>query len=215
MKCTRLVLLTALAVAAMAASQADAQNLLGNPGFEDPVVSAPGPFAGRWEPFSGGAGSSSVGDGLMPRTGAGDLHLGITATNNTFAGAFQDVLGLAPGQLVTFGGWHKSSSNPADYVTEFRIEWRDATTEITRTPNLSPIPTSDYTPFSRNETVPPGATTARVVYAIQTFSDAGGGNMGEVFLDDMSFTRAIPEPATVGLAGMAGLALVAMRRRRR
>jgi MYXO-CTERM domain-containing protein len=115
---------------------------------------------------------------------------------------------------VTFGGWHKSSSNPADYVSEFRIEWRDATTEVGRTPNLSPVPTSDYTPFNRTETVPAGANTARVVYAIQTFTDAGGGNTGEVFLDDMSFT-VIPEPVTVAMAGLAGLALVAMRRRRR
>jgi len=214
MKRSRFALFTAMAVVLMAASQADAQNLLGNPGFEDPVVSAPGPFAGRWEPFNGGAGSSSVGDGLMPRTGAGNLHLGITATNNTFAGAFQDVLGLSPGQLVTFSGWHKSASDPAGYVSEYRIEWRDATTEVSRTSNLTPVATADYTQFSRTETVPAGANTARVVYAIQTFSDAGTANTGDVFLDDMSFTR-IPEPATVGLAGMAGLALVAMRRRRR
>ena len=214
MKRSRIALFIAMAIVLMATSQADAQNLLGNPGFEDPVVSGPGPFAGRWEPFSGGAGSSSVGDGLMPRTGAGNLHLNITATNNTFAGAFQDVLGLSPGQLVTFGGWHKSASNGADYVSEFRIEWRDATTEVGRTPNLTPVPTSDYTPFSRTETVPAGANTARVVYAIQTFSDAGGGNTGDVFLDDMSFTR-VPEPATAAMAALAGLGLVAMRRRRR
>ncbi len=214
MRRSRFALFTAMAVVLMTASQADAQNLLGNPGFEDPVVSAPGPFAGRWEPFSGGGGASSVGDGLMPRTGAGDLHLNITASNNNFAGAFQDVVGLAPGQLVTFGGWHKSSSNPADYVTEFRIEWRDATSEVSRTPNLSPVATVDYTPFSRIESVPAGASTARVVYAIQTFSDLGGGNTGDVFLDDMSFT-VVPEPATAALAGLAGVALVAMRRRRR
>lgn len=212
MKCTRLVLFTAMAVVALAASQAAAQNLLANPGFEDPVAEGPEPFSGRWQPFSGGAGSSSVGDGLMPRTGAGDLHLNITATNNTFAGAFQDVLGLSPGQIVTFGGWHKSASDPTGYGSEFRIEWRNATAEVGRTPNLAPVATAVYAPFSRVETVPAGASTARVVYAVQTFSDVGNINTADVFLDDMLFT-AIPEPATVALAGLAGLALVSVRRR--
>jgi hypothetical protein len=204
-----------MVVVAVAASQAAAQNLLANPGFEDPVAEGPEPFSGRWQPFNGGAGTFSVGDGLMPKTGAGDLHLGITATNNSFAGAFQDVLGLSPGNIVNLGGWHKSASDPTGYVSELRIEWRNATTEISRTPNQNFVPTAVYSPFTQVYTVPAGTTIARVVYAIQTFSDVGTTNTADVFLDDMILTRigGIPEPATIALAGLAGLVLVTARRR--
>jgi hypothetical protein len=95
---------------------------------------------------------------------------------------------------------------------EIRIEWRDSVNnvEISRTPNLTPVPTSDYTQFSLTAAVPAGADTARAVYAIQTFSTNPLGN-GTVYLDDFSFV--IPEPASMALLGLGGLALVGIRRR--
>jgi hypothetical protein len=73
--------------------------------------------------------------------------------------------------------------------------------------------TADYAPFSRTHTVPAGADLARVVYAIQTFG--GTSDTGQVSLDDLSVT-AIPEPATMVLAGLAGAAaFVALGRRRK
>ena len=52
---------------------------------------------------------------------------------------------------------------------------------------------------------------ARAVYAIQTFSDTGTLNTGDVFVDDVSLT-AVPEPSTLAVLSLGGLA--ALRRRR-
>lgn len=196
----------------MGGSHAAAQNMFVNPGFEDAATftSDGPPFVGSWEAFSGGAGSFSQRDDVMPRSGGFSAHLGIDNVDNTFAGLFQDVAVL-PGQQVTFSGWNKADSSPFGPGAEFRIEWRDAAAELSRTSNLDPGLTDVYTQFSRTETVPAGAIFARAVYAIQTFG--GTTNTGHAFLDDLSFTI-VPEPATTALIGLAGAALVAVRRRR-
>ena len=182
-----------------------------NPGFEDPITFDGPPFVGFWEGFNGG-GATAGNSSLMARTGSQSLRLSIGNTINTFAGAFQDLSGLASGTEYVFGGWHATSSNPLDVGVELRIEWRNAGGEVSRTPNMTPIPGAAFAPFSLTATVPVGADVARIVYAIQSFSTAPSGN-GVVFVDDISFT-VVPEPGTVILFGLGGLALVAMRRRR-
>jgi len=184
-----------------------------NPGFEDPITSDGPPFVGFWEGFNGG-GATAENSSLMPRTGSQSLRLSIANTINTFAGAFQDVAGLTSGTEYVFGGWHATSSSPLDVGVELRIEWRNSGTdsEVSRTPNMSPIPGAAYAPFSLNANVPVGADAARIVYAVQSFSTAPLGN-GVVFVDDISFA-VVPEPTTGILLGLGGLALVAMRRRR-
>jgi hypothetical protein len=212
MKCIRLVLSAALC---LAASHAAAQNLLTDGGFEDPTkFTADGaPFVGSWEAFNGGAGTFAIEDGVMPRSGLTAAHLSIAATNNTFAGVFQDVPVVA-GASYTFSGYHKSlNANPADYVSEVRFEWRNSVgnNEVSRN-QILPVAGAQYTPFSLTIPVPAGADTARVVYAIQTFSDTGALNTGDVFLDDFSVVK-VPEPASMALLGLGGAALLRLRRR--
>jgi hypothetical protein len=53
------------------------------------------------------------------------------------------------------------------------------------------------------------------VYAIQSFDDTlvPDVNLGAAFVDDASLTI-VPEPATLALASLAGLTLLAVRRRK-
>ncbi len=218
MKYFKLSLVVAVAMAITAlGSQASAQNLFANPGFEDPVTSDGPPFVGFWEAVSGnfqgiGGSASSANGSVMPRTGDQHLDLNIVMDNAAFAGAFQDV-SVSAGNIYTFSGWHKLLSGNSG-GTEIRIEWRSSTplpdgVEISRTMNLVVPTSSDYTQFSLTATAPVGADLARAVYAIQSFSGVGDQN---VLVDDTSFT-CIPEPASVALLGVAGVALVGMRRR--
>lgn len=190
-------------------------NLLSNPGFEDPVTMDGPPFVGSWEAFTSGPFAVSRNSILMPRTGLQSLELGIDNQINSFAGVFQDVLGLAAGQVVNYSGWHLSSLESGGI--EIRIEWRDsvANMEIARTPNFVPSPGSSYEIFNLNAAVPLGADVARVVYAIQSF---GGATNQLVYLDDFSLTTdavETPEPATLGLLGLGGMMILFTRRRRR
>jgi hypothetical protein len=204
--------LAALGACWLAAAPAQAQNLLANPGFEDPVTYDGPPFVGSWEAFNAGPGSSAANSSALPRSGAQHLALSIIATDNSFAGAFQDVPGMVPGLETIFSGYHMTISDPFDVGVEIRIEWRNSVsnTEVARTPNLTPIPPSQYGPFSLVATVPAGADTARVVYAIQSFGPQPT-NTGTVYVDDVSFV--IPEPAAIGSLALGACLLPGRRRR--
>jgi len=197
----------------LAGSSALAENRLANPGFEDPITFDGPPFIGSWEGFSGGAGSAAGNSAVQPRSGAQHLELLIANTNNTFAGAFQDVPSLIPGTEGIFSGWHMTPSNPLDIGVEVRIEWRNSVsnTEVGRTPNLTAHPTGQYSPFSLTAIVPAGADSARVVYAIQSFGPEPTNN-GTVYVDDTAF---VPEPSMMLTTILGGLALVTARGRRR
>lgn len=211
MKNLKINALTAVAFLSLAAS-AVAQ--VANPSFENPITTDGPPFVGSWEGFHGDAVSSVGNSTLLPRTGLQSVELSILITANSFAGVFQDMPGLLSGVEYTFGGWHATTSNPFDVGVEVRIEWRNSggNNEISRTPNLTPIPGSSYSPFSLTAAVPVGADTARLVYAIQSFGAEPTHN-GTAYVDDISFS-AVPEPSSLILFGAGGLALVAIRRRR-
>src|SRR5260221_12290416 len=140
---SKLLTLTTVSLLSMAAS-AVAQ--VANPSFEDPITFDGAPFVGSWEGFAGG-GASAANSTLHPYTGLQSLMLTISTTANTFAGAFQDIAVVA-GTDYTFGGWDMTTSNPLDLGVEIRIEWRNSTSEVARTPNLTPVPLSSYSAFS-------------------------------------------------------------------
>lgn len=213
MKRWSIVALAATGALALFGSRASAQTL-GNPGFEDPIVLM-GSAVGNWFGFNGGGGAAAANSNIMPRSGAQHLLLDIPGSNNNFAGAFQDVEGVSPGQLVTFGVWHKSVGT-FDIGAELRIEWRNPgnTAEVGRTPNFVPTLTPDYTEFSMQGVVPPGAAIARVVYAIQSFGPTPPStDTGTAFVDD-AFITVVPEPAAFVLLSFAAIGVTVLRRRR-
>ncbi len=205
LKVPHLKMLASALVVAVSGSVVQA-NLLSNAGFEDPVTYDGPPFVGFWEAFSGGGTAASFNSTVMPLSGAQHLELVIDNQANNFAGAFQDVEGLSEGEEITFSVWAKNVGLDSG-GSEMRIEWRDSVsnTEISRTPNLVPSLTSEYTLITLTDNVPAGADTARVVYAIQSF---GGALNQNVYLDDASV---IPEPASMALLGLGGLALLRRR----
>lgn len=205
------VLCLTSAVLLFAIAPVEAQNLLVNPSFEDPLTSDGAPFVGFWEAFTSGAPLSQTST-IEPLSGSQHLELLIDNSANQFAGVFQDVDGLVAGQETTFSGWHKLNSGDSGGI-EIRIEWRDSVgnTEISRTTNFAPTPGSAYEPFALTANVPAGADTARVVYAIQSF---GGAVSQQMFVDDVSFTK-VPEPASLVLLGLAGVGLLTYTRSRR
>ncbi len=184
-------------------------NLLVNPGFEDPVTSDGAPFVGSWEAFIA-PGSAAFNSSTDPLSGLQHLELVIPGTADLYAGVFQDVEGMASGQQATFSGWAKNVGQDTGGV-EIRIEWRDSVNnvEVSRTPNLTPVFTSQYTQWSLAGAVPAGADTARVVFAIQSFV---GALDQTVYVDGTSLT--VPDGgATLALLGFGLVGVIAVRRR--
>jgi hypothetical protein len=178
MQRSKICVLAAQVVTLLLAGQAAAN--FANPSFESPIAADGPPFVGFWEAFSS-AGTGAFGNtSTLPRTGAMAVNLGLTA-GNAFAGVFQDIPNPVPGFPVNFNGWHRTAGTaPINLGVEVRIEWRNSvtTTEISRTPNSTPVPTGAYGQFTLTSVVPAGADSARAVYAIQSFSTNPMGSSG-------------------------------------
>ncbi|MEO0529003.1 MAG: hypothetical protein AAF266_00350 [Planctomycetota bacterium] len=202
------VTLSAFALMVAGTQQAIAGNLLTNPGFETAPFVDDGSGVGKWQPFADGSmGNTSEIGSLMPRTGANAAELNLVNANG-FAGFFQDIPAV-PGFDAEWSVWAKDALGGGGAAIEMRIEYRDsvANSEVSRTGNLVPTLTTDYELVTLTDTVPAGADTARVVFAVQSF---GAAPPISVYVDDAFATA--PEPTTAVMAGLAGLALAARRR---
>jgi len=201
----RLAYLTLVSTLLLGAASAQAQNLLANPGFEDPTVDT-GSAVGNWFRFASGTGASAEST-VMPRSGARHMDLSMVGANQ-FAGVFQTLgVPVSPGQTVTFTGWHKAVQTPLNATIELKIEWAGAPQNRFDVLALG----ANYEQFTHTGVAPAGTTGATITYAISRFG-AGQGD-ARVYIDDFSATL-IPEPATLGLLGMGLVGLTVMRRRK-
>ncbi len=192
----------------VACSTAEVQQ---NPGFEAIDMAMP-TNAANWNEFSSATPVTAVRSTTMPRTGTAHMDLTVGGANG-FAGVFQN-LGrtINPGAQITLTGWNKSLIQPFGATRELKLEWQGSPNPPqTRVDSLGPIGTN-YEQFSISGIAPPGTTGLVVTYAISTFG--AGQNEARVFLDDFS-VGIIPEPACLTLLGLASVAVVGIRRRRK
>lgn len=173
-----LITFAALSTPWLGMASAHAQNLLINPGFEDPT-STTSPI-GNWFRFGSGVDGTSEDSAVMPRSGAGHVDLALIGPNQ-FAGVTQTLpTPINPGQTVRFSGWHKSVDNPFNATVEIKIEWAGAPQSRIDLLTLG----QNYEPFMYSAVAPAGTTGASVTYAISTFG--GGQGDSRVFIDDFS-----------------------------
>jgi hypothetical protein len=215
--------ISAAFILGLAATSASAvslgENLLGNAGFEEPIVYEP-PADGNWLGFFGPT------DGPFPklfsgstnefaRSGDRSLLLRILDLSGSFVGAVQQVSGLTPGLTATYSGYVAgfSQGGSIDPGVEFRIEWIDSATgqEISRTPSAAPTPGEAWEMFTVSGVVPEGADTANVVAVIQSFTGPAAVNV--TYVDDTSFT-VVPLPGALVLMLGALVPLGAFKRKR-
>jgi len=212
MKCLKVRALVALAALSFMAGSASAQNVLNNPGFEDPTIDT-GSALDNWFRFDNdGAGTTQVSaeSTVMPRSGARHIDLSIVGSNQ-FAGVFQ-LLGepVSPGQIVTFTGWHKAVDTPFNATVELKLEWQGMPNPPQNRVDVLTLG-ADYEQFTHMGVAPAGTTGLVITYAISSFG-AGQGD-ANVFVDDFA-ASIIPEPSTLGLLSLGALGLAGLRRRR-
>lgn len=214
------VLTIGMAVAAMAfvGPNVQAQNLLGNGGFESELGPDDSVPTDTFATFTGGPERPSLST-VAPNSGTQHLTAQILGVDATFVGIQQGIDNIIAGEEYTFSFFARGDG-PVDLNAEFRIEYLNelgefAEDQFTNNQDIAPALTDTYAEFSQTNTAPEGAVSARAIFALATFN--AGTDTGTVFLDDASFTgvvsAAVPEPSSLGLMA-AGLIGLATRRRR-
>lgn len=206
---------------ALVAGTASGQNLLNNPGFEDPLgfdFSNPS----NWNGFFGGPAGTFLqafnDTGAAPRSGNNALVTtiqgvpGVTNGFDAFTGHVQIVPGLSGGTEYEYSIWARTNPTITNGA-EFRIEWQDAGgNELGRiNVEIQASLTSEYQRFALSGIAPAGTARAAVVLAVQSFTNNGIVANTSVAWDDAALV-VIPAPATAAMMGLGSL--VALRRRR-
>jgi hypothetical protein len=208
-------------IAAILATSAQGQNLLNNASFESDLGFDFSNLT-NWNGFFGGSAGTYLEafntTGAAANTGAKALVTTIregTSTNlgfNGFTGHVQNVYGVTAGatyELSVFARGNPSVNNGVEY----RIEWFDAGNGFLGTNNqaIQALLTSSYQQFSYSEMAPTNASYAKIVFAVQSFTNDGSAANTSVAWDDASFS-VIPAPSAAGALALGGL--LAARRRR-
>lgn len=226
------------ATAAFAVS-AHAQNLLVNGDFESaslftanpisPTSVLPGGTSGvnqGWATYGGTGQSDMSSSPDSPQSGSYALIEPQGAGGSwSVPGAYQIVQpvgGIVAGDTYTLSGYYLSDANPSGSVLAgdefgFRGDWNGTTfpTIGTDVNNYWTALTANdvWIPFSLSEVAPAGATG---IIAYLQMGGGGGGPATDLYYDNVSVidVSAVPEPTTLALAGLGGMSLLSLIRRR-
>jgi len=196
-------IVTALAISA---ATTQAQNLLVNPGFEDPLLPNPGVDQG-WATFGTAARTGPGPEPLIAHSGDYSL-LAQNAPGNNWnpVGVEQVVSGVMPGETYDFFCWYMTDTS-LTYSTPvlLEIEFRDSSmnSQYDNIAFLTAPSSQTWYQGSVMGTAPAGSVYL-VVYAM--FMDNGQTTTEHVYFDDASIPL-IPEPSSLALVG-AGLSVL-------
>lgn len=195
-----------------------AQNLLTNPSFESPDASA-----GDVPADSGGSGYFKFNDAFISaafpaNTGSQVLKIFGPFQPGGGAGVGQSGFAATAGDLFTASAFALNPSVDPMQGANFgivQLQYFDAGSNLLLSIDSNQVnalvPQDTYIPLVASGLAPAGTATAQFVIVHVQANDPVTG--GSVIFDDASLVSGvIPEPASLGLLGVAGLGL--MRRRR-
>lgn len=204
------------------------QNIIGNPGFEDPVA----PMVGNWMLTIGsvGAGSTVLQDTTAPHSGTFDILFEVDSgtlegAGNVFITQQTALDTILPGELYDISFWARSLEaviGPG-LVAFYRVDFLDSdgshgggvkgSTPLTQ---FQGGLTTTYSQIALQWTAPAEADAA--YFLIQLVGGAFDESNGSIYVDDVNISlAAIPEPSSIFLmmAGGALLGVTCFRARRR
>jgi hypothetical protein len=178
-------------------------NLLTNPGFETGTLNG-------WD-----SNGYSIGQDADAHSGAYGAARDIATGIGSGAYFIMDQsVPVTPGLSYDASCWMRYAGTANNSEQFMEIQW--VYTDGIHWDGVGTTPVSgpqDYTLYQLNNLIAPAGAVSADVRAVVHTTDLTAGASAQHTFDDFNFAAQIPEPATLGLFGLAGIILTAMRRR--